>query len=180
MTLTVGVNSYQLLTDITSYLSGSIRAATWPDLDTETQERAAITAFRILERQRWSGTPATGATCAFPRTGLVDLNGVALSDSSMPGFILAAQAEMAWDLSQDPDAANTLDTGQKVSEVSAGSAGVKFFKPTDMGRFSSAVTEIIAPYLAGASAVGSAVQAFGTCDESHFYAPDGVYPWSVN
>ena len=178
MTLVVGTNSYQILDDITDYLAESIRAAAWVDVDEEVQIRAGASAFRILERQRWGGTVVDGATCAFPRDGLVDLNGQPISSASMPAFILAAQAELAFDLSQDASLAATSDTGQKIARVQAGSASVEFFRPTEASRFPPAIVEIIAPYLLGATSLYPEVVANGTCDDSRFYASDGVYPFT--
>lgn len=57
-TVVVGKNSYGLLTDATAYLMDSIRATAWADTDEEVQRRALISAWRLLEKQRWAGTKA--------------------------------------------------------------------------------------------------------------------------
>ncbi len=59
MTLTVGVNSYITQAEADSYLASSIRAATnWAALTTATKEAALISAWRLLEKQRYQGANA--------------------------------------------------------------------------------------------------------------------------
>lgn len=56
--LVIGKNSYGSLEEATEYLADSIRAASWADLDEDTQLRSLFSAVRLLEKQLWNGTKA--------------------------------------------------------------------------------------------------------------------------
>lgn len=57
--LIVGVNTYVTLTEASAYLEDSLRATAWLSVDPDSQARALISAYRLLEKQRWQGS-ATG------------------------------------------------------------------------------------------------------------------------
>lgn len=57
-------NSYAALIDAIDYLDGSISGSSFSELDPDTQARALISATRLLERQRWEGTPSAKVTVA--------------------------------------------------------------------------------------------------------------------
>lgn len=60
--LTIGLNSYVTSAEADTYLANSIRAAsTWLSVAPDTKVAALISAFRLFEKQYWSGT-ATGIT----------------------------------------------------------------------------------------------------------------------
>lgn len=55
--LVVGLNSYGSLDEADAYLGASARAGVrWPALAQDVRERCLISAWRVLDRQRWQGT----------------------------------------------------------------------------------------------------------------------------
>lgn len=86
----------------------------------------------------------------FPRTGLVDCDGRALDSNTYPSILKAAQFELAFAMSQDPDAEIAGGTESNLRSVGAGSARVEFFRPDPgSGRFPPQVQELISCLLAG-------------------------------
>lgn len=59
--LIVGENTYVTRDEADAYLEDSLRATPWASVDPDTKDRALISAFRLLEKQRWNGT-ATGVS----------------------------------------------------------------------------------------------------------------------
>lgn len=59
--LIIGINTAASLAEADAYLDGSQRAgARWPTLSADVRKRSLISAFRILDRQRWLGTKVDG------------------------------------------------------------------------------------------------------------------------
>jgi len=97
-----------------AYLKASSHGATtWNALDSAAKQRFLINAARILERQAWIGAPtqtvnktnylaqpALTQPLQFPRTGLTDKNGVAVSSSTEPLQVTEASYELALSLAQ--------------------------------------------------------------------------------
>lgn len=59
--LIVGINTYVTRDEADAYLEDSLRGTPWSSVDPDTKDRALITAFRLLEKQRWNGV-ATGVS----------------------------------------------------------------------------------------------------------------------
>jgi len=158
-TLVVGTNTYITLTEANTYLGDSIRAQAWSFLPSDTRNKALLTAFRIIERQVWEGD-ATGSI-SFPRTGLTDCEDNAVSSLTVPQQVKDAQAEIAYDLTQN----NTLETsggiGSNVKRAKAGSAEIEFFTSTGgpsgtgSARFEPHILELIGCFLEGANISGN-------------------------
>lgn len=53
--LVVGENTYVTLAEADAYLEDSLRGTAWAGIDDDTKARALISAFRLLEKQRWKG-----------------------------------------------------------------------------------------------------------------------------
>jgi len=176
-TLVVGTNTYITLTEANTYLGDSIRAQAWSFLPSDTRNKALLTAFRIIERQVWEGE-ATGSI-AFPRTGLTDCDEVAVSSATVPQLVKDAQAEIAYDLTQDNNLETTGGIGSNVKRARAGSAEVEFFTSTGgasgtgSARFQPHIMELIGCFLEGSNIGGIAPIAPGTSVESQTDAGDG-------
>jgi len=114
-------------------------------------------------------------TLSFPRTQLVDVYGNPLSSTVTPGQIIAAEFELAFELSVSAALEKKAGVGDNISHVGAGSAQVNFFRPTGgpegagSQRFPTVVQELLKPFLAGGLSISPTVS--GNTDTSAF-TPD--------
>lgn len=241
--LIIGINTAASLAEADAYLDGSQRAgARWPTLSADVRKRSLISAFRILDRQRWRGakveglevvsaiavnaggtgwapnaeatidgtahrlgrilvltdtagaiatarltdaglytvTPAgpitavppsggAGATLtltvidnpvAFPRSGLVDCEGNALTATGFPDEFKFGQFELAYDISLSAAAETNAGVGSNLKRTKAETVEVEFFRPTGgvggagSARFPVYVMEYIGCLLASSAVVG--------------------------
>lgn len=177
MALVVGTNSYKARADADAYFNDSLRKEEWAAFSGSTKDRGLIEATRVFERQAWAGTKEVPSQAlAFPRTGLVDKDGLALTGAETLDIMGEAQFEYALVLLTDSDALNTRDaTGSNVKQVGAGSAKIIFFKATKGSRFPLTVTDLIGDFFGGnkGSAIGGIVS--GNCDSSSFTDRDANY-----
>lgn len=110
-------------------------AAEWADLDTVVKELALIRATREVDQlgrqdgKYWIGFIVTaGQALAFPRSGLVDFDGAAISSTSVPAFYRDKIAEQAWAMTKrdriaamdDREAASLTIGGLSVDYGTAG------------------------------------------------------------
>lgn len=164
-TLTVGVNTYVTRAEATTYLGDVIGAESWAFLDPDTQDKALLTAFKLLERQLWQGE-AVGAV-DWPRTGVIDCEGEPVSDATVPDDIESAQIELAYALTVDPSLAGKTTTADNTKRLKAGSAEIEFFNTDGSdnfapGRFPPNVMELIKCFLEGAGGAAASAESFGT------------------
>lgn len=75
--LVIGLNTYVDLDTADTYLGDSIRAASWALLDTDVRKQALISAFRLFEKQQWSGLP----------TGMQEISSVLVADGGT-GYVV--------------------------------------------------------------------------------------------
>jgi hypothetical protein len=132
--------------------------STWPQTGTNpAKDTALVTATRWMNEQKWQGTVTTpGQALAWPRTGVVDINGAAVAGNVTPNEILWGYYELATALLADPTILdNALGQASNVKAVRAGSAEVRFFRPVGGSRLPTSVFEMIRVFLA--SQVGVAV-----------------------
>ncbi len=156
MSLIVGTNSYVARTDADAYLADSLRAgAEWEFLDETTKDRALVTAARLLERQRWTGTKTVSTQAMqWPRTGAVDRDGEPIDDTTVPNAVKEAQMELAYELTADGAQETKSDTGDRTKRLKAGDVEVEYFaedRATNT-RFPTVVTELLIGLLAGSGA----------------------------
>jgi len=170
--LVVGTNTYVSLADATTYLDDSINSTAWAFLDPDSQTRALISSFRILEKQRWQGSKTDPLqTAEWPRTGVVDCEGTAVDSAVVPDDIVSAQIELAYYLSQNPTFEADGTTGSNIRSLHAGAASIDYFSPNDLtsgnaaSRFPANIQELIRCFVGGSSTGGAT--AFGTsCPET--------------
>lgn len=174
-TLVVGTNTYQLQASANTILGDNIATAKWATKPSATKDAALITAFNLMETQRWQGEktqPAPTQTAQHPRTGLVNCNGEAIDSATIAPDVIRAQALLAFELSEDPTLAGGTTTGSNIKKLQAGSASIEFHERTnDSGdpvnfRFPPRVQELLACYLEGVLTGG--VEAIGADGESIF------------
>lgn len=177
MALVVGTNSYKARSEADTYFNDSLRKEQWAAFSGSTKDRGLIEATRVFERQAWAGDKEVPSQAlAFPRTGLVDKDGIALTGAETLDIIGEAQFEYALVLLADSDALNTRDaTGSNVKSVGAGSAKIVFFKATKGSRFPLTVTDLVGDFFGGkgGTTIGGIVS--GNCDSSSFTSPDDKY-----
>lgn len=141
-------NSYETVLEADAYFEARLPLAT-PWEDAESKEILLVMGTRVLDTlfrgskvlmpavggqpafyrvtRAWTGAPATTTQrLAWPRTGMYDQNGNALSSSTIPQDLKDALSELAGQLGLGD---RTLDSDvvvQGISSVSAGSVSVSF------------------------------------------------------
>ena len=157
----VSYDIYGTEAEANEYLRAHSNGAAWFAADTTTRKQALVTTARSFDRQAWVGAatdPVTPQPLAWPRTGVSDRNGQAVSDSVIPPDILNGSFEWALDTIQDPTVTEAVPgtntkrtrTKDKVDVIET-EAETEFFKPTigQTARFPVAVQEWIGFYLSG-------------------------------
>ena len=176
-TITVGTNSYVTQVEADTYLDSSINGAEWATQTVDNRCRLLITAFRILEVQRWEGERTVETQPAqFPRTNLI-CNGETVDSATVPQRVKDAQIELANAILVNNDLATspTGTTTAGIKRAEAGSAAVEFFRnnPNEriLGsqRFPPIVQQLIGCFLAG-TPVTAAALATGTDGQSQYDA----------
>lgn len=174
-TLVVGTNTYVTRAQANTYLGDSFAWSTnWDALLDTQKDQCLLSAFRLLEKQKWAGESVNG-TPFFPADGVTDCYGDPIDNSTVPPDIEAAQIELAYAISQSTDLETSTTTDDPTKKLQAGSASIEFFNrdgsvtPT---RFPGNVMELIKCYLASSS--GSyGPEAIGADGESIFDPCDG-------
>lgn len=174
MALLVGTNSYKARSEADAYFNDSLRKEAWADFSGSNKDRSLIEATRVFERQAWAGTKEVAEqNLAFPRTGLTDKDGVALTGAETLDIIGEAEFEYALHLLTKPSALNTRDaTGSNVKQVGAGSARVIFFKRTKGSRFPLIITDLVGQWFGGNGTKINGGIVSGNCDSSSFTNSD--------
>lgn len=159
-TFTISGNTYSVyaltadpLADANQYFAAHIDAAEWTASTDDNKKKALVTAFRAIERERWSGTKLVEAqTTQWPRTGATK-DGVVVPDG-VPDDIALGEFELALYTLKDTSTLTNTSTASNVQSVGAGSARVSFFYPLpgSATRWPLPVNDLLAGYLAGAGA----------------------------
>jgi len=148
MAIVVGTDTYISVANADTYFTNAIHATAWAAAITATKEKALVTATRMLDRQDWVGAKTSGVQALdWPRTGVTDSEGTAISSVSIPSFIEQACCELALALLNDPSVQTNPDQKQRISSMSAGSASISFFSSIPGARFPTIVHELIGWYL---------------------------------
>lgn len=196
-TITFGsvvVEVYADLSQANDYFKTVINGSTWADADVGLKNQALVSATNVFERTTWQGTPtepidkdqppaASTQPIEWPRTGLVDRNGVALDDTEVPLDILYGNMEYALALISDPTILDTPTSGsntkrsrskEKVDVIeveseteyfqSTAKTATKF--PTNVfdyvGFWLASTTGAIPPFAGGTDVCSNADQEWGT------------------
>jgi hypothetical protein len=160
VSVTIGGTSYEVYGSLTGagsaseYFNAALHGGDWIDADPEDQAKALVTATRMMDRQNWQGTKTSPTQFLdWPRTGVVDREGNAVSSSAVPDGIVWGTYELAEILRADPTAQEAVNSGSNVRAVGAGSARVEFFQPTRLtaSRFGAVVDELVGEFLDSAA-----------------------------
>lgn len=177
-------NTYQIYGDqagATVYHDASLgdAAGAWAvAAPATTQRKALVAATRLLDRQRWKGipvgAPAIDVVLEWPRTGVTDRYGNAVSSLTVPDDVIVACYELAAMILNDASVQDNATSGSNVASVQAGPAAVSFFRPTlgQTGRFDTKIQELVGQYLGGSSTSEGSAEAFGTDFASSFDSED--------
>lgn len=174
-TVTIGAVSYDAYASnqiADDYMAAQISSAgtAWRAATETDQDRALVSATRLIDRQVWQGTRDDQYfPLAFPRSGLVDADGVAVDAYSVPQRVIDACCELAAALLDGSSAQDQASTESLTQSLAAGSVSISYFRSAEQtsGRFPQPVQELIGLWLAGngISIVGTST---GTDEESAF------------
>jgi hypothetical protein len=151
MAVVVGTNSYISVVDATAYFDARLYAAEWTAATTGDKEKSLIMAARQIDRLAFLGSvTATGQAMAWPRTGVTDREGRAISSTVVPQAVLDAQCELALaTLRDDP----TQDNGNLgVRRMKAGSVELEYSGAAPVRSLPDIAASILAPFLEPTSA----------------------------
>lgn len=170
MALVVGTNSYINVADADTYFDDAIHASAWEDSTSDTKAKALVTATRSLDRQNWNGAKYQDAPTQvldWPRSGLVDSEGDAVDETTVPQEILDATCELALALIQNPELQDSANTGNNIKRMKAGSVELEYIRGTSGARFPTVINELVGLWLSGSSRY-SGPFIYGADNESDF------------
>lgn len=110
-------------------------------------------------------------TAAFPRSGLTDKYGLALSEFVAPVDVESAQIELAFEISQDVSVEGGANTASNQKRLKAGTAEIEFFRPTDGTPLPSVAWDLLKPFINSVTGSAGSV-GFGTGCPSQFNDAD--------
>ena len=118
-----------------------------------------VAATRYIDAQAWAGVADAfgGTTLQFPRSGLLDQYGAAISDAAELVLVNQAAFELVALLAADADVQAAVDSGTNIQSMQAGSARLQFWRPTsaidgNATMLPVAVNRLIGRWLAASSA----------------------------
>lgn len=164
--ITIGSNEYEVYSDVAeadAYYNGSTEFADWDALTATEKSRALVSSTRLIDRQPWQGAKVVSSPdqiLDFPRTGLVDCEGIALDDVDTLPLAVTASQLLALDIHTD-----NAQTQQRINEdltksLKAGSVSLVNFrqdKDTLSGRFALDVMELIGCFLSSGASISSSI-----------------------
>lgn len=184
-TITIQGTAVEIYGDETGarvYLAGAIHGTVWGTTSVPQQQRALVTATRLLDRQNWLGQPTQPIdktvpqplgtqALQWPRAGVTSRNGVTIDDTLIPGDVIDAAYEIALDLI---DAASTIQTQndgtdlkiettkQRVGPIQTERSIERFEAGgQNRARLPLIVRELLAPFIGGDGIAGVAFGADG-------------------
>ena len=161
-TITMGSQDWTVYGDrafVDEYMLGAVHSKPWDDTDEATKQKVTINATRLLDRQKWIGSKTVASqTLEFPRTGLTDIDGVALADDELPQELLDGFCELCLSLVDGSDVQTSSTTEPNVASLKAGSVSISYWRSAGStpGRFPMIVQELLGRWLSGQSATVSA------------------------
>ncbi len=177
----IGSTVYEVYADIATidqYMEAEASAygAAWrAQLDPDAKARDAITATRLLDRQKWPGTKSDEfQELEFPRD---NMDSDCAIDGVIPQRLIDAACVLAAMIEQGVDVTGSASIQSEIKRQKAGSVEIEYFRPVDaIARFPLPVQELLACLLTGGSSFGGVVTS-GTDGCSTFdtdYKPTGA------
>lgn len=121
-------NVYATLAAADAYHEAHAHGDTWRSAIVEQKQRALLTATRMLDQHlAWAGR-ATSLTqrLAWPRTGLLGLQGETLDSTTIPERIVEACAELARQILEEDRTADSEIEANGLTSLSVGSISMTF------------------------------------------------------
>jgi hypothetical protein len=127
-TITIRGTLYEVYGDLTganAYFAAAVHGAPWAAASSSTRNQALVTATRVFERTGWRGSPtepvdktqpqpADTQPLEWPRTDLVDLNGVDVPSGAIPQDVIDGNFEYALAVINDASIQTSAQTGSNV------------------------------------------------------------------
>ena len=160
------------------YAEGAFGAAAdaYRAADDLTKQRASIQATRRFEAANWCGSKtSTSQDLAHPRTGLTDIEGNALSSTSIAQVVIDANIELQMDIVLGTTQGNKDVVDANIRRLKADVAEIEYFRSGEadgQGEFPEAVRRLIGHLLCGKSGDAQTI-ASGTDGESNFSSDFG-------
>ena len=154
-TVSIGGTSFDIygtLAAANTYMNARLGAESWSVADATNKSKALVSATRFVDRQNWQSQKvdiATPQALEFPRTGLIDKDGIAVSELAVPVLVEEATYEMALSILADATVTDNASAGSNVKLVKAGTAEVRFFRQTTGSKLPTAAHELIGLWLEG-------------------------------
>lgn len=163
-TVTIGADTFDIYgteAGAATYFRARLGASAWNSAGSSDKKRGLVSATRWIDSARWQGAPtASGQALAFPRTGLLDCDGVAVDDSTVPAEVDQACYELALKLLEDPTLVDNVNSGSDEKRLKAGSAEIEFFRNASSSLpgggaslFPAAAARLLRCFIAGASGI---------------------------
>lgn len=149
MTLTVGTDSYCTLAEAEAYMGLLTFKDAWASAGDPAKEAALKQSAVLLDTLTWKGIRTDQSQAmAWPREGVVDLDGYELAPDAIPARLKHAQAELALRLLSED---RTADAGALVPEsLSLGSLTVSGLRQQIIPAF---VRSLVREYLASSGMI---------------------------
>lgn len=180
--INVSSNTFEVYADLNyvdEYLSAASHATAYQaETDETVKARWAVTATRMLNRQRWLGTKTVATQeLAFPRTG-TGVTGV--EDDTIPDNILFAYCEIISALADGSDLQTAQNTSQKIKSLKAGSAALTYFRGAEGAptRWPQIIYELLRDFISSGSSSLASASSSGT-DETSATAEDYSYNYPL-
>lgn len=179
----------------TTYFLGQLNTTAWDAASFEDRQKSLVTATRILDKQKWTGTmtdPDTPQPLSWPRAGVTDCDGNAVLDSVTPEGIIFGTYELASAILEDATVQSAKNAGSNVrrtrskkkADVLELESETEYFTSTNIpgtmtsaGRFPPAVMEYVSCFfgstgIATVTITGAQESFFG--DRDYGYDGEGL------
>lgn len=149
-------NSYATRAEATAYHAAHLYASIWEDADDDQKDIALLWATRVLDEQfDWVGQKIRATQALrWPRLGVTDRDGWAVSPTTIPMFLKNATAELARQLLARDRFATRDEAASGIQSVDAGSVSVTFGKLDRIALVPESVLSIVEWYILGSESDG--------------------------
>lgn len=171
-TVIIGAITYTVYSDVAmadDYYNGSTEFAAWNALTSEAKARGLVSATRLIDRQGWAGVKVVESPeneLEFPRTGLTDCGGNAVTASESLALAVEASQLLALDTINSEEVTQKAGTENLTKRLKAGSVEVEYFRADTLvvggARFDTDVMELIGCFFSGSAGALVGSSSFGT------------------
>lgn len=145
-----GANAYISTADADDYHLARSNAA-WAAATAGEKEAAILSATLWLNGQAWRGRKVASRVMAWPREDVVDGDGYAISNDTVPDAVADACAELAGAIIGGADPLGVQD--RQINEMSVGSVSIKYDSASPQSPTFPAVTAMLKALLWGSNTI---------------------------